>query len=197
MSVLTSQGRSSRPTRYPILGAVFDLETGLHYNRFRYYDPLIGRYISADPIGQLGGINLYRYAFNNPLRWFDFFGLWTFVNNARGTHLSPNVSGIESTVDSVYNETVGHDAQVTSATDGTHGTSSFHYDGNAVDVRTWDPAAAPGTQLPSAEREELAARLRDALGPDYDVAAEPDHIHIEYDPPGGPPAPSRGPGCYE
>lgn len=47
---------------------------GLHYNRFRYYDPSIGRYISADPIGQAGGINLYAYAYNNPLYWYDPLG---------------------------------------------------------------------------------------------------------------------------
>ncbi len=45
------------------------------YNRFRYYDPNIGRYVSADPIGQDGGFNLYRYAANNPTGWIDPFGL--------------------------------------------------------------------------------------------------------------------------
>ena len=43
--------------RFP--GQYYDAETGLHYNRFRYYDPSIGRYISADPIGQAGGVNVY------------------------------------------------------------------------------------------------------------------------------------------
>lgn len=45
------------------------------YNRFRYYSPELGRYISADPIGQPGGVNLYRYALNNPVNWFDPDGL--------------------------------------------------------------------------------------------------------------------------
>jgi len=61
--------------RFP--GQDYDDETGLHYNRFRYYSPEIGRYISADPIGQWGDINLYRYAFNDPLNLADPYGLLT------------------------------------------------------------------------------------------------------------------------
>ncbi len=52
-------------------GQYFDAETGLHYNYFRDYDPSTGRYIESDPIGQLGGINLYTYADSNPLRYVD------------------------------------------------------------------------------------------------------------------------------
>jgi RHS repeat-associated protein len=45
--------------RFP--GHYHDPETGLHYNRFRYYDPELGRYIQSDPMGVAGGINLYPY----------------------------------------------------------------------------------------------------------------------------------------
>ncbi|EPB6698041.1 RHS repeat-associated core domain-containing protein [Escherichia coli] len=61
-----------QPLRYQ--GQYFDAETGLHYNRFRYYDPDVGRFISQDPIGLAGGINPYVYA-PNPLTWLDPLGL--------------------------------------------------------------------------------------------------------------------------
>jgi RHS repeat-associated protein len=72
--------------RFP--GQIDDGETGLHYNLHRYFDPAVGRYISADPIGQLGlqagsgfsvptaGVNVYTYALANPLRWIDPLGLY-------------------------------------------------------------------------------------------------------------------------
>lgn len=39
-----------------------DQETGLHYNRYRYYSPYVGRFVSKDPIGLWGGLNKYQYA---------------------------------------------------------------------------------------------------------------------------------------
>ncbi|WP_419789333.1 RHS repeat-associated core domain-containing protein [Pseudomonas petrae] len=51
-----------------------DHETGLHYNRHRYYDPRVGRFISKDPIGYSGGLNLYHYV-PNPTGWIDPLGL--------------------------------------------------------------------------------------------------------------------------
>jgi RHS repeat-associated protein len=64
--------RTGCPWRWP--GQYEDEETGLYYNRFRYYDPEAGRYVSQDPIGLLGGGNLYRYT-TDPLRYIDPYGL--------------------------------------------------------------------------------------------------------------------------
>ena len=43
--------------------------------RARHYHPRLGRFLQPDPIGVAGGANLYAYANNNPLRWFDSWGL--------------------------------------------------------------------------------------------------------------------------
>jgi RHS repeat-associated protein len=62
------------PLRAP--GQYFDEETGLHYNRFRYYAPQLGRYLSRDPLGFLAGANFYSYAANSPINRADPLGLW-------------------------------------------------------------------------------------------------------------------------
>ncbi|EON19882.1 RHS family protein [Cupriavidus sp. GA3-3] len=55
-------------------GQYYDHENGLHYNRHRYYDPGTGRFVSKDPIGLAGGLNLNQYA-PNPISWVDPLGL--------------------------------------------------------------------------------------------------------------------------
>ncbi|RZY15631.1 RHS repeat protein [Escherichia coli] len=60
-------------------GQQYDEESGLYYNRNRYYDPLQGRYITQDPIGLRGEWNLYKYPLN-PVRFIDSLGLKFHVN---------------------------------------------------------------------------------------------------------------------
>ncbi len=57
-------------------GQYFDRETALHYNYFRYYEPETGRYLSPDPIGLAGGVNVYGYASADPLIYSDPYGLF-------------------------------------------------------------------------------------------------------------------------
>ncbi|MFM2482560.1 RHS repeat-associated core domain-containing protein, partial [Celerinatantimonas sp. YJH-8] len=58
--------------RYP--GQIFDKETGLYYNRHRYYDAYTGQYLSPDPIGMAGGLRPQAYV-HNPVDWVDPLGL--------------------------------------------------------------------------------------------------------------------------
>lgn len=64
---------------------------------------------------------------------------------------------------------------VTSVKDGKHSARSLHYVGLAMDVRIWGLKE-------DADKVQAISELRDALGKDYDVVLEGDHIHIEYDP---------------
>ncbi|MGU9807629.1 UNVERIFIED_CONTAM: RHS repeat protein [Pseudomonas sp. CM11] len=61
-----------QPLRFQ--GQYFDPESGLHYNRHRYYNPETGRYLTPDPSKLAGGLNGYRYTLN-PTGWVDPLGL--------------------------------------------------------------------------------------------------------------------------
>ncbi|MGV8001300.1 RHS repeat protein [Photorhabdus temperata subsp. temperata] len=49
--------------------------TGLYYYGYRYYQPWVGRWLSADPAGTVDGLNLYRMVRNNPITLYDNDGL--------------------------------------------------------------------------------------------------------------------------
>ena len=68
--------RTGNSTLVPFLfqGQYFDEETDLCYNRFRYYSPDTGLYISQDPVGLAGGMALYSYV-HDLNSWIDIFGL--------------------------------------------------------------------------------------------------------------------------
>lgn len=56
---------------YCYTGRRIDAETGYYYYRARYYDPDMGRFLSADPIGYGDGLNMYAYVGNDPLNFTD------------------------------------------------------------------------------------------------------------------------------
>jgi RHS repeat-associated protein len=64
-------------------GQYYDQETGLHYNYHRYYDPTLGRYLRADPIGIGGGINPYLFEENIHINNGDPSGLISCPGNWR------------------------------------------------------------------------------------------------------------------
>jgi RHS repeat-associated protein len=70
---VSTTGRATNSLRFP--GQIADAATGLNYNMMRDYDPALGRYIEADPIGLAGGTNLYGYVGQNPVTRSDPLGL--------------------------------------------------------------------------------------------------------------------------
>jgi RHS repeat-associated protein len=65
----SATGAQTLNTRFP--GQWFQLESGLHYNWHRHYDPTLGRYTQPDPLGFVDGPSVYAYAKLSPLRLID------------------------------------------------------------------------------------------------------------------------------
>ena len=79
---------SSSMSDFP--GQYFDQESGLHYNYFRSYDPSTGRFVSSDPVGLGGGLNLYAYAGADPVNYMDPLGLFS-LDDARKSLKDRNI----------------------------------------------------------------------------------------------------------
>ena len=85
------------------------------------------------------------------------------------------ISFVMTAIEGVYLEH-GAEAVVTSAIDGTHSRKSKHYSGQAIDLRT--------RNVDTEHHRPLTAALQAAVGEDFDVVLERDHIHLEWDPKG-------------
>jgi hypothetical protein len=93
-----------------------------------------------------------------------------------------NLRGVETQlvfaiviVAEAYRE-AGFDLTITSVCDGKHMEGSLHGKGLAVDFRTKTAG------ISQEEAEDIADTIRHALGPQFDVVVEADHIHLEFDP---------------
>jgi len=80
-AVQSIAGSASLDARFP--GQWFQLETGLHYNWHRQYDPTTGRYLQTDPLGFVDGPSVYAYASSSPLM----------ASDPEGTQLAPIIRG--------------------------------------------------------------------------------------------------------
>ena len=74
-------------TRFLYAGRDYDADTELYYYRARWYDPQARRFISEDPIGLNGGINLYAYVGNNPINRRDPSGKIMCTYDVRGENM--------------------------------------------------------------------------------------------------------------
>jgi RHS repeat-associated protein len=73
--ILSQSGSLASVNPFTYTARELDSESGLYYYRYRYYDAETGRFINHDPIYWLGGVNLYLYVANNPLRFSDMLGI--------------------------------------------------------------------------------------------------------------------------
>lgn len=112
-------GTVIQPLRFP--GQYEDTETGLYYNYYTDYDPMLGRFVQSDPIGLNGGLNTYAYVGGNPTRYTDPKGLVRWEGTYRvmsaaapvGATIgffdlrSECVNGIQSTAEVMYSGPAG------------------------------------------------------------------------------------------
>ncbi|WP_253760619.1 RHS repeat-associated core domain-containing protein [Ralstonia solanacearum] len=80
--LLKSQGRAEYRSDFGYAGMQYHAASGMYLTLFRAYDPGTGRWVSRDPIGERGGINLYGYVAGNPLKYTDRTGLVAGVDDA-------------------------------------------------------------------------------------------------------------------
>ena len=71
--VLAQSGSLTQPFQFATKRV--DAGTGLVYYGYRFYAPEAGRWLTRDPLGEAGGLNLYAFTGNNPVNWVDFWGL--------------------------------------------------------------------------------------------------------------------------
>ncbi len=120
--------RNEKGVRQPIRfqGQWLDEESGFYYNRYRYYDPQQGRYVTQDPIGLAGGVNIYSYVGGDPVSFIDPLGLQVNQNL-----FNPNerIHGNAQNVPSSGNYKVGG-----------HGNPSTVVDSNGVPISPQDLA---------------------------------------------------------
>jgi RHS repeat-associated protein len=99
------QASEALPFAIRALGQQFDPETGMVYQRARYYEPREGRFLSPDPIGLMGGWNLYRFCLNQPLRFVDPLGLTCpSMSQADCDDLLNDISGQATELDERFDE---------------------------------------------------------------------------------------------
>ena len=119
--------------QFRLLGQYLDTETRMHYNHNRYYNPKTGRYLTVDPIGLLGGINVYSFVALNPINRIDPQGL-EFITPEQGQQIvdvAENWSGTPyASAGSEYagkNAVKGEGADCSGATWGIYKEAGFDY----------------------------------------------------------------------
>ena len=118
----------------------FDPETGFYYYGYRYYSPELMRWITRDPIGEEGGVNLYAMCENNSVAQFDVFGLYEltlisdntvesdvlmwYLHGNVGNVIRSNIRSREHLLDVIRRENARHGSLVTVLNLSGHGLAS-------------------------------------------------------------------------
>ncbi|MFP3515126.1 RHS repeat-associated core domain-containing protein [Pseudomonas sp. SIMBA_077] len=145
----------TNPLRFQ--GQYYDEESGLHYNRHRYYNPNTGRYLTPDPIKLAGGLNSYQYV-PNPTGWVDPLGLSCVPEGCPENKVAKTRASVESNV-----------AQSANA----RKSSNFNNPKDGLTAREWPPypgsvgqIEADFTLLPGAKIDRFGSPRGSFLSPE-------------------------------
>jgi len=107
---ITNQDHIAHRNPFRYRGYYYDAETGLYYLNSRYYDPVVGRFVSADGLvagvgGDVRGYNLYAYCMNNPVNLSDEAGNWPAWATKAGNWIKEKAINAYNTVKGWFEDT--------------------------------------------------------------------------------------------
>ncbi len=88
-NMLAQSGSLASANRYRFSSKEWDSNSGLYYYLYRFYDPNLQRWPNKDPIGEIGGINLFTYVANNPIKNQDYWG-FDCASDCENQHIADN-----------------------------------------------------------------------------------------------------------
>jgi RHS repeat-associated protein len=78
-NTIKADGAIAQDNPFRFSSKYYEVETGLYYYGYRYYSPMLGRWLSKDPYKENGGLNLYQFVFNRPISAVDSLGKNVYV----------------------------------------------------------------------------------------------------------------------
>jgi RHS repeat-associated protein len=152
-----TRSSSSYDNQVSFSGYRWDPETALYHVRHRTYHPTLGRWVSRDPIGERGGVNLYNFVFNDPAGTIDLTGLavWLHLGPGNTAEKAAHFDQVKTRIDTIRTALLANAALHKDDKNWT-----FYFDGEKKDYFTFKTLC---------EREKLETKMTSAESPEGDA----------------------------
>lgn len=186
--VVSKSGTLDQPFQFST--KYYDQQTGLNYYGYRFYSPVLGRWINRDPLGERGGVNLYGFVENDPVNWVDPLGLEQYNHPApRTVPVTGTTKVMLDCVEACLKRKTKNPNLNLMITGGAetsgHTANSHHYKGEACDV------AGPNSN-PVNDKDVMECATRCGFGAghyeNFPNTPNANHWHLQQNPGNGVPA---------